>query len=246
MPTATAKTAWLTLTNSVTDANTVIRCLRDDPTRLVELGGVDSTALCIQMEHEWRTFLERAGRVEQRKGYIQRCANALALQIVEEQGPATMLALLVSEFKVSANLKDTLGTKIFSRAVKTKVMDNMMVLLVGCGKNKVTWSYKDPAWARSTILDAVAIPAHRHFDPISGTHVDSTAFLLKAILDTGASHYCICTQEDGTLLYTNPSTDYSGLNVWGLAAITGNTEVLTLLLAHSAKNKVHVDMNTTH
>lgn len=244
MRTSTVKTAWATFTESVTDDNDIIRCLRHHPERLDAMGGMDEPALSAKMENEWRTFLERTKRVEQKTGYIKRCANALALKIADEEGPATMLALLLSEFKVDANIKDTRGTYIFDTALRTGVTSNAMALLVGCGKNKVKGLEKDAKWAKSTILDTVSLPAKRYFDPISGVHVNSTAFLLKNLLDAGTSLYE--TEDDGTPVHSESPTDYEGWNVWCHAAYTGNMEVMALLLAHSAEHKVHVDMNTTH
>jgi len=241
MPTYTVNTAWLTLTSSITDDNDIIRCLRIDPARQTMLG-CDYTTMCIKMENDWRTFIQRAARVEQKKGYTKRCANALALQIVDEHGPATLLALLLSEFNVNANLKDTLGTYILTTALRSQITDNAMVLLIGCGKNKANRFCNDTQLAKSMIMDTVSLRSHRHFDPITGTHVDSTAFLLKTMLDAGASlHNTFTNVEDG-----GTPMDEDGLTIWCNVAHTGNTEVMKLLIGHSVEHNVHIDMNTMH
>ena len=240
MRTSTVKSAWHTFTTSITDDNDLIRCLRLDPTRQATLECMDYAALCTKMEHDWRTFISQAERVEQKKGYVKRCANTLALQIVDEKGPATLLTLLLSEFKVDANLKDTLGTYMFTTTLRSGITDNAMVLINGYGKNKDNRFRKDMQWAKFCIFKILSLNAHRHFDPISGTYVDSTAFLLKAIFNAGASLYNTFTHlEDSPV-------DTDGYTVWCHVAHTGNMEAMKLLLAHSAEHKVHIDMNTKH
>jgi hypothetical protein len=235
MSKATAKTVWDTLTSSIKDDNLTIAFLREYPIGAEPFGYMNSTDLCNKMVNDWRTFIERASRVEQKKGYFKRCANLLALQIVEQRGPAELLALLLSEFNVDPQLKDTCGRKMLGTALFSHITENAMQIIVAFCKNNANRFGKCSLFATSMIFNIISVKAHLYFDPISGDHVNSTAFLLKIILDTDAS------------LFNHVVHHTTGLrhDIWCLAASNGSLEVMEMILAHFAKHKIPIDMNLT-
>ncbi|KAJ1469272.1 hypothetical protein T484DRAFT_1852284 [Baffinella frigidus] len=185
------------------------------------------------------------------KGYIKRCANSLAMMLGMKQGPCSLIVLLLSEFNVNANCKDSSGVTLLTKAFQTGNVCNIQTLLVGTGTNFAVidaFNWYDMTVdknrdLKSNILSAVAMPTGRHFNKTTGKYSDRTTFVVGALLDRGAT------------LYNNYQVDRAD-NGWSArcyVAHYGNTETMKLLLqttpacnrkqypAHSHTSNNHVD-----
>ncbi|KAJ1465889.1 hypothetical protein T484DRAFT_1757099 [Baffinella frigidus] len=127
--------------------------------------------------------------------------------------------MLLSEFMVSANLKDSKHITLLDKAPTADVAWNIDILLTGCVKNKAkvddgkteTVPFIPPKYggkvfnrnkyeSMGCIPKATAMSPARHLDSVAGKDVDSTASAVKALLDRGASIY----------YYDNTDRDFNG------------------------------------
>ncbi|KAJ1470466.1 hypothetical protein T484DRAFT_1753817 [Baffinella frigidus] len=202
-------------------------------------------ALAGTLEKNWRSFIALDGVGLMKKGYAKRCANSFAMMLVNEKGPSTLLALLLSEFNVNANCKDSTGTTLLTKAFDQGDASNIKTLMVGCGTNKALIDdfksidltlCKNRYSTRSNILSAVAMPTGRCFDETTGTYVDSTTSVVSDLLDRGAT------------LYNNFIVDHfnNGWSTWCYVAHYGNVETMKLLLQTHKNNSHVVHMNAKH
>ncbi|KAJ1470472.1 hypothetical protein T484DRAFT_1753823 [Baffinella frigidus] len=239
---ATALPAWESFIN---DAIGDMRTFRKSES-------TDDTSLSAKLWTDWRTFLERAGRVTQNKGYIKKRANAFCHNLVHEKGPASLVTLLLSEFKVGANIKDSRGASMFVVALQLGLFETAYALLVGSGSNKVTLATldMDVPMQSPCITMATAMPAQRHFHQHDGqrrTSADgsnSTTFLVKTLLELGASLYKHPNARFGDDYWSKwCDSDRRGWNEIAHAVSNGDIETVQLLLTHAKTNNISIDMN---
>jgi hypothetical protein len=231
MPSSTCATSWKTFTSNATKNHKLLKNIRTDPAKMALYGHPGFTEVSAKIEQDWRAFIAQAERVNQAKGYLKGRANLFALQLVDEYGPADLLRILITEFDVNTNLKDNKGTFMLETAVRRNVTENALVLVRGVGRNKFR-SY-ELGYQMNLPCLAIRFKTTCVYDQISRTYTDSTADLVKAMLENGA------TVHTRTNLVDLPS-------VWCYAAQNGNSDTMRLLLAQAQKQNTAVDFNAQH
>ncbi|KAJ1467437.1 hypothetical protein T484DRAFT_1755853 [Baffinella frigidus] len=216
-------------------------------------------AFAAKLEADWREFLVVSEQVvdQYRKGHMKRCANAMAIMVIDELGPPPFLALLLSEFKVSANLKDSKRRTLLEKAFESNQAWYVEVLVTGHKKNKAclddygrinTKPFIPPVYKQSypgkkgCLLSAVSMKADRHFDTLEGAEVDSISFVVKTLLGNGASLY----YYDNAERTFDAETAYKGWSTWCHVAKNGNVDTMKSLLKTGTKTTHAEHMNDTY
>lgn len=227
--------------NILGDWHAVLRVFKYDCQEFQNLSPDRKKESEIVMHRQWRGW--RGFCLEQRMDFLfeHKCATDLICVVVEERGASSIIKLLLDHYRVDVNLQSSKGETIFLKAVKSGVVDNIEVFLRkdgdGAGPANVN-SERSLTCKKSTpLLAATSLPPARFYCTSSRGLVDRSVYIIRRLLDLNSAY---STNLHGI---EYPDVNEQGRNIWCLAAASGNSDVIKMLLDDSRKRRRYADLN---